>query len=153
MSATEYEMGYEDGLGDAETRLSRASEQLEGAVKEFAKVSPTKVTSPLSKTDKLTLKYVEIMNWVMAIPYTIYQGFVCSMLWGWFAVPLGAPHISILNFMGLCLLTPMLLLTFTISLVKEKTEQEKLVYEITKLIGFPLIYSFCLLFGFIYSVI
>lgn len=41
---------------------------------------------------------------VATFPYRVWQGFVASTLWGWFAVPYGAPAIGTVAFAGLAIL-------------------------------------------------
>jgi hypothetical protein len=44
---------------------------------------------------------------VASVPLGIYRGFVISLLWRWFALPLGAPPIGIVHAMGLTWLVSM----------------------------------------------
>ena len=46
---------------------------------------------------------------VVIVPLSIWRGFVLEIMWGWFAVPLGAPDIDIAHAIGIALLIGMFL--------------------------------------------
>jgi hypothetical protein len=41
------------------------------------------------------------------VPLSIWNGFVLEIMWGWFAVPLGAPDITVAHAIGIALLVQM----------------------------------------------
>lgn len=60
---------------------------------------------------------------ILLVPTVMWGGYVVSVLWGWFIVPLGAPPVGIAHALGLMLMASLPRL----GLAKTKDEDEVLV--------------------------
>lgn len=74
----------------------------------------------------------------ISLPLTLFRGWVFSILWLWFAVPMGAPEIGYATATGLCLITGLAIPDFSAaSKLAEKDDEsddtkEKLKKQATK---------------------
>lgn len=59
---------------------------------------------------------------ILLVPTVMWGGYVVSVLWGWFIVPLGAPPVGIAHALGLMLMASLPLL----GLAKAKDEDDAL---------------------------
>lgn len=162
MATDDYNMGYSDGLGDGVSNAKELHEQTKNLMSDLEKhvnkaVGSVGVATKMNADQKFAHQLLVALNLVMSIPNSIYMGFVGSELWGWFVLPnfTSAPHLSIIDFMGLSLLVSLALgyvMTYIMSLQNNKTmtPQFKIDSLATRTFGYPLGLSFILLIGFIY---
>jgi hypothetical protein len=64
------------------------------------------------------------LMFLFVIMYTLWSGFVLLTLWDWFAFPIGLPHLSYVEAMGIALLTRFLTRPSPGMLPKNMTEED-----------------------------
>lgn len=73
------------------------------------------------------------------VGYSILNGWVTSILWGWFIVPLGAPTIGIANAIGLALFVGLFVNRQVIAPTEGETDTNKSVVKVVLAVLFPFI--------------
>jgi hypothetical protein len=64
---------------------------------------------PMTKpTENPTSTEISLLVFIASIFYVLFNGYVISVLWRWFAVPLGIPPISVVHGIGIDLLVGLL---------------------------------------------
>lgn len=78
-----------------------------------------------TEAEKVTdgIQALKDVGWVMALmlPVTLLKGVVASHLWSWFAVPIGAPALGIMQMSGVTLLVSMIMFKWPAEDEKRKT--------------------------------
>ena len=93
-----------------------------------------------SKTTNSSEDYgLGILGFILAIGGTILSGYVISILWKWFAVPLGAPTISVALAIGLRVLWGAFCGIKWRDLADGRTAGEKLYHTFVICVIFPLL--------------
>lgn len=65
--------------------------------------------SPMTKpTEDPTSMEISLLVFIVSIFYVLFNGYAISVLWRWFAVPLGVPAISVAHGIGIDLLMGLL---------------------------------------------
>jgi hypothetical protein len=112
----------------------------------------------MTQQDKFNHRALSVVYALLSVPYAIFQGFVLSKLWTWFveASFSSAPHLAIINWMGITLLISALLMGLSIGVTSslkldERTYAQKASAVSVRLIAWPLCLGFALLIGFVYS--
>lgn len=163
----EYEAGYADGLGDGTRDAKDMLAQMKQLVSDFndtatdvshnlgvksAQTAKAQIGTQKQKDDLFALNFLNIIT---AVPYAMYQAWVLSKLWGWFVLSNfhNAPHLTMIDFMGLMVLFGVVMAGTLLTLYNgdsNKTPQQKLDAAAARLIGWPVLISLGLGFGFIY---
>ncbi len=81
---------------------------------------------------------------VFAFPLLLWQSFVLSTLWGWFAAPLGAPHIGVWLMGGLMII-------HGVALRRQRRDDVPGMHRLRSAFWMAVTYAFALLFGWICS--
>lgn len=103
-------------------------------------------------TDEPTLTTGAIlMWWIILLPvWTITFAFTTKVLWNWFAVPMGAPHISLWIAAGIALLARTILMTQANTTELQMSATKRLTYAWSYAIFVP---AFALFLGWIYHLL
>lgn len=73
---------------------------------------------------------VALLGPILFLPFAAWAGFVVSVLWGWFVVPLGVASIGVWQAAGIVVLVSFLVFDGTIPRDNEKTTVEKFVFVV-----------------------